>query len=59
MLYAPKNINRDKFAFFFDQFSSSYRCIRMALIHDIAESIIGDLTPSQAEKVDKHALETV
>ena len=31
----------------------------MALIHDIAESIIGDLTPDQAKDVNKHELEMV
>ena len=23
-----------------------YRCIKMCLVHDLAESIVGDLTPS-------------
>ena len=31
----------------------------MALIHDIAESVIGDLTPDQAKNVNKHDIETV
>ncbi|KAH7826942.1 putative HD domain containing protein [Monocercomonoides exilis] len=33
------------------------KCIKMGLIHDLAESVIGDLTPDQALKVDKHQLE--
>ncbi|MEM3386301.1 MAG: HD domain-containing protein [Nitrososphaerales archaeon] len=33
------------------------KVVRMALIHDLAESIIGDLTPEQANKEGKEALE--
>jgi putative hydrolase of HD superfamily len=34
------------------------RCIRMALVHDLAESIVGDLTPSSGvSKEEKYARE--
>ncbi|GAX80855.1 hypothetical protein CEUSTIGMA_g8290.t1 [Chlamydomonas eustigma] len=37
----------------------SNRCIRMALVHDIAESIVGDITPHcNVSKKEKNALET-
>ena len=29
------------------------RCTKMALIHDMAESLVGDLTPSQKERIEK------
>lgn len=36
------------------------RCIKMALVHDLAEAIVGDLTPDDPIPVDaKHRLETV
>ncbi|KAA6389279.1 MAG: putative hydrolase-HD superfamily protein, partial [Streblomastix strix] len=33
------------------------KCVIMGLIHDLAESIVGDLTPDQAATVDKFQLE--
>ena len=38
------------------------RCMNMALIHDLAESDVGDITPFQVSGVtaeEKHALEQV
>lgn len=37
-----------------------YSCLKMGLIHDLGESIIGDITPSDnVSKEDKHAMEEV
>ena len=37
-----------------------FRCIKMALVHDLAESIVGDLTPScGVSKEEKHKREKV
>ncbi len=37
-----------------------YRCIRMALVHDLAESIVGDWTPYDGvSKVEKYRRELV
>ena len=37
-----------------------YRCVKMSLAHDIAESIVGDLTPScNVSKEEKHQREKV
>ncbi|KAK2963178.1 putative metal-dependent phosphohydrolase [Blattamonas nauphoetae] len=33
------------------------KCVKMGLLHDLAESLIGDLTPDQAATVNKHELE--
>lgn len=30
-----------------------YRCIRMALVHDLAESIVGDITPHNGVSKDE------
>lgn len=32
-------------------FTICYRCIKLSLVHDMAESIVGDLTP--ADRIDK------
>lgn len=35
-------------------------CLKMGLIHDLGESIIGDITPcDNVSKEDKHAMEEV
>ena len=37
-----------------------YRCVEMALVHDLAESIVGDITPNCGVSVqDKHAQESM
>ena len=37
-----------------------FRCIKMALVHDLAECIVGDIAPSDGvSKEDKHRRETV
>jgi len=33
------------------------KVLKMALVHDLVESVIGDLTPSEAERIDRDALE--
>jgi putative hydrolase of HD superfamily len=33
------------------------RLIKMTIIHDIAEAVVGDITPSQMKKEEKNALE--
>jgi putative hydrolase of HD superfamily len=34
------------------------RCTRMALVHDVAEALVGDITPHcNVSKGDKHAME--
>lgn len=36
------------------------RCVQMALVHDLAEAIVGDLTPDDPiDVVTKHRLEAV
>jgi len=36
------------------------RCVKMALVHDIAECIVGDITPHDGvSKTDKHFREQV
>jgi putative hydrolase of HD superfamily len=36
------------------------RCLRMALVHDLAECIVGDITPHMGiSKEDKHRREMV
>lgn len=37
--------------------SNRDRLIKMALVHDIAEAVVGDITPSQMTKADKATLE--
>ena len=38
----------------------THRCIKMALVHDLAESIVGDITPScGVSKDEKHRREKV
>lgn len=45
-LFAPENLDRDK-------------CIRLCLIHDLAESIVGDITPADnISKPEKNRRET-
>ena len=40
--------------------SFSGRCIKMALVHDMAESIVGDITPHDGvSDADKHQQEEV
>ena len=39
-------------------FHTSFRCIKISLVHDMAESIVGDITPSDnVSKDDKHRME--
>ena len=34
------------------------KCVKMALVHDIAEAVVGDITPHDGvSKADKHARE--
>ncbi|EMR09794.1 hypothetical protein PNEG_01977 [Pneumocystis murina B123] len=48
MLCTELSINRDNF----------YRCIKMALIHDLAECIVGDITPfDKISPEEKHQRE--
>ena len=35
------------------------RCIKMALVHDLAESIVGDLLPNEVTKEEKYRREMV
>jgi putative hydrolase of HD superfamily len=35
----------------------SEKMLKMALVHDLVESVIGDLTPSQSKRVDRDKLE--
>ncbi|KAJ0091526.1 hypothetical protein Patl1_14437 [Pistacia atlantica] len=39
-------IDRDKLGIICFYFYSFYQCIKMAIVHDIAEAIVGDITPS-------------
>ncbi len=41
-------------------FHFSVRCIKLSLVHDMAECIVGDITPSDGvSKEDKHEMEKV
>lgn len=36
-----------------------YRCVKMALVHDLAECLIGDLLPNEVSKEEKYRREKV
>ena len=36
-----------------------FRCIKLSLVHDMAECIVGDITPDQLDKDEKHRREKV
>ena len=36
-----------------------YRCIKLALVHDLAESLVGDLVPNEVTKDEKYKREKV
>lgn len=35
------------------------RCIKLALVHDLAESLVGDLVPNEVTKDEKYRREKV
>ena len=47
-------------AFLADDSLAKDRCIKMCLVHDLAESIVGDITPEdKISKAEKHRQELV
>jgi putative hydrolase of HD superfamily len=45
LLVEDSKINRDKYWLFVSKPSLLFRLIKMALVHDLAEAVVGDITP--------------
>jgi len=41
----PEGIDKSRYVFLYIWTRTDFRCVMMALVHDMAESLVGDITP--------------